>query len=293
MRLEQHGPVVFAGDLDGQAVRLTLVTLRPGPLSGALSGLDHALFLTGTLQGSDIHGELRGMDIQLPLRATIEGDTLRLTIGSEENDGEAIGTVLRRSAATASAALPAASASADTVVVNGEPIAADERARLQQQYGLRMNAGVYWYDARSGAWGFDGGPTMGYLLPNMSLGGPLHAGASGGGTSVVVNGRTLHPYDLMALQMLVGNVYPGRYFLDASGNMGQEGGPPLANLLVLHQMFIAQQRQAQLYGPGWGGSGSSASGGGDGGWYSGITGAGGNESGGSGYVMGEGWSVSY
>ena len=30
MRPEPDSPVVFAGDLDGQAVRLTLVTLRPG-----------------------------------------------------------------------------------------------------------------------------------------------------------------------------------------------------------------------------------------------------------------------
>ena len=82
------------------------------------------------------------MDTQLSLRARIEGDTLRLSIGSEENDGEVIDALLRRSGGTASAALPAASASANTVVVNGQPIGADERTRLQQQYGLRMNAGV-------------------------------------------------------------------------------------------------------------------------------------------------------
>ena len=118
---------------------------------------------------------------------------------------------------------------------------------------------------------------MGYLLPNMPFSGPLRAGASGAARRFS-NGRTLHPYDLMALQMLVGNVNPGRYFLDASGNMGQEGGPPLANLVALQQMFIAQQRQAQLNGPGWGGgaAGGSAGGGDGGGWYSGITGAGGH-----------------
>ncbi|MDW8260188.1 MAG: hypothetical protein RML32_12170 [Gammaproteobacteria bacterium] len=47
----------------------------------------------------------------------------------------------------------------------------------------------------------------------------------------------------------------------------------------------------RLFGPGWGGGAGSGSG--DGGWYSGITNVGGNESGGSGYVMGQGWSVSY
>lgn len=33
-----------------------------------------------------------------------------------------------------------------------------------------------------------------------------------------------------ALQQLVGPVRPGRYWLDAYGNAGFEGGPPLVNL---------------------------------------------------------------
>lgn len=185
---------------------------------------------------------------------------------------------------------------ASRVVVNGEAIDAAERGRFEQRYGVRMQPGRYWYDAASGAWGIDGGPTMGYLLPDMPLGGNLRRYASGGGTPVIVNGRALHPYDLMSLQMLVGQVSPGRYFLDARGNLGIEGGPPLVNLVALLQVAIAAQQRSQFQGPGWGSANPGGGGGsewGSGGWYSGITGAGGNESGGSGYVMGDGWSVSY
>lgn len=300
MDREQSGPVEYAGELDGDAVRLTLVTGRSGPTSGSLQGLDAALFLTGTLAGGRLEGQLSGGGMRVPVRGELSGDTLHLSIGPDD-DGEVLQAVLRREGGRAASSAPVTSAPSIHVVVNGESVTQAARQRLEQQYGLRMLEGRYWYDATSGAWGLEGGPTMGYLMPGMPLGGPLRIDASGGGTAVIVNGRALHPYDLMSLQMLVGAVNPGRYFLDARGNMGFDGGPPLVNLVALLQAFAANQQQAQLYGPGWGGGNASGGGyasgggggGGGGGWYSGITGAGGNESGGSGYVMGEGWSVSY
>jgi hypothetical protein len=42
---------------------------------------------------------------------------------------------------------------------------------------------------------------MGLISPDSARG-PLQADASGGGTSVFVNGRELHPYDVMALRQL-------------------------------------------------------------------------------------------
>lgn len=295
MDREQAGPVDYAGELDGDAVHLRLETVRSGPTSGSLQGLGAALFLTGTLAGGRLEGQLSSGGMRVPVRGELSGDTLHLSIGPDE-DGEVLQTVLRRDGGRAASSAPVTSAPTINVVVNGESVTQATRQGLEQQYGLRMVEGRYWYDATSGAWGLEGGPTKGYLMPGMPLGGPLRMDASGGGTAVVVNGRALHPYDLMSLQMLVGAVNPGRYFLDARGNMGFEGGPPLVNLVALLQVFAANQQQARLYGPGWGGgnaSGGGGGGGGGGGWYSGITGAGGNESGGSGYVMGEGWSVSY
>ena len=164
------------------------------------------------------------------------------------------------------------------VEVNGVRIPDDRLAGLERQYGIQILDGAYWYDAASGATGLVGGPTLGFVLPGLALGGPLAADASGGRTGVLVNGRELPESELAVLVPLVGPLEPGRYFVDAAGNAGREGEPPTVHLLAL-----ARER--------------GAAGGGDG-WYSQRSEAGGNESGGSGYVMGRDssgnvWSVSY
>jgi hypothetical protein len=99
--------------------------------------------------------------------------------------------------------------------------------------------GKYWYDPMTGSAGRWGGPTLAFLPAGLDLGGPVPANASGGGrgalTGVFVNGRELHPLDVAGLQELVGAVYPGRWWVDAQGNYGMEGGPLLGNLVVLAQ----------------------------------------------------------
>jgi hypothetical protein len=40
-------------------------------------------------------------------------------------------------------------------------------------------------------------------------------------------------HDVIGLQQLVGMVLPGRWWVDAYGNFGLEGGPVLGNLLML------------------------------------------------------------
>ncbi len=154
------------------------------------------------------------------------------------------------------------------VVVNGQAIAAARLEELSSHLHLKIVDGDYWYDKVSGAAGPAGGPTLAFIVPGLELGGPLAPDASAGNTGVFINGRELPQFDLIALTRLVGFVQPGRYFLDATGNAGFEGGPPVINL-------VAASRQAQAQG-----------GGGDG-WYSNATGAGGNASGGAGYVMGK------
>jgi hypothetical protein len=69
---------------------------------------------------------------------------------------------------------------------------------------------------------------------------------------------------------VVGQVIPGRYWLDAQGTVGLEGGGPLINL--------AQLARSQ------GGGGSTF-------WRSSNTGIGSGSSGGTSYVMGKDWSV--
>jgi hypothetical protein len=105
---------------------------------------------------------------------------------------------------------------------------------LRRQMGVPATspipAGEYWYDRTSGLWGKRGGPTLGQILPDLDLGGPLRADASGGDTGVFINGRQIHPVELGYLRQLYGTVNRGRYWLDTGGTGGYEGGPPQFHL---------------------------------------------------------------
>ncbi len=99
-------------------------------------------------------------------------------------------------------------------------------------YRTRIPPGAYWYDTLCGAWGLEGGPCRGLIQAGLTLGGPLRADASNGNTGVFINGRQLHLLDVLALQQIT-MVMPGRYWVDASGNAGFEGGPAMVNLWAL------------------------------------------------------------
>lgn len=120
-----------------------------------------------------------------------------------------------------------------TVIVNGERIDDHTVAALEQAYRVPIQSGRYWYDAFSGLWGIEGGPAAGQMMPGLKLGGRLKAGASGGGTNVFFNGRELHPQDVALLYQLTGVVMPGRYWINAAGVGGVEGGPPMFDLGAL------------------------------------------------------------
>ncbi len=118
--------------------------------------------------------------------------------------------------------------------INANELSASDLEWLASAHGLYVESGDYWYDPISGAWGYWGGPTAGFIKPFLELGyAPLRA--SGGGTGVVLNGRELHPQDLSSLQQLLGPIYPGYYWLDASGDYGYEGGPAVGNLIYAAQ----------------------------------------------------------
>lgn len=155
------------------------------------------------------------------------------------------------------------------VTINGTRLTEELVASLERSFGVRILNGAYWYDQVCGAWGLEGGPTLGFIPAGLDLGGRLRPDASGGATGVFVNGRQLHLQEVAALRRLT-QVTPGRYWLDAAGNVGYEGHPvPILNLVQL----------------------SASSGGGSSHWRSGITGIGAGSSGGTSYVMGDGWSV--
>jgi hypothetical protein len=118
------------------------------------------------------------------------------------------------------------------VVVNGIALDRQTLAALQSAYG-QVKPGRYWYDPMSGLWGAERAPTSGQIAPGLRLGGPLRADASGRGTGVFINGREIHAVEVARLQALVGPVRPGRYWLNAAGIGGYEGGPPQFNLAAL------------------------------------------------------------
>jgi hypothetical protein len=120
------------------------------------------------------------------------------------------------------------------IVVNGERLRPETIQALEQQYRVPLQSGRYWYDRVSGLWGYEGGPAIGQVQPGLSLGGTLRANASGGGTHVFVNGRALHPADIAYLQRCM-PIVPGRYWMNAAGIGGIEGGPPQFNIIALCQ----------------------------------------------------------
>ncbi|MGH7704113.1 MAG: hypothetical protein ACREMO_13545 [Gemmatimonadales bacterium] len=137
-------------------------------------------------------------------------------------------------------------------MINRTRIGADTLKLLEQQYGTAIPDGKYWYDPMCGAWGLEGGPTQGFTVAGLPLGGPLPVDISGGGTQVFINGRELHPTDLAGLQRLLGPVIPGRYWVDAQGYAGSEGGPPIVNLWQAASQQ-GQYRQGNAVGENYGG----------------------------------------
>jgi hypothetical protein len=115
------------------------------------------------------------------------------------------------------------------VVINGTQLTAKDIQTLERNYGVPMQTGRYWYDKMSGLWGYADQPTAGQILAGLQLGGPLKADASNGNTGVFINGRQLPMVEVQYLQQL-GTVYKGRYWMNAQGVGGIEGGPAIFDL---------------------------------------------------------------
>jgi hypothetical protein len=244
---------------------LTLEVATDGRVTGTLSDPQSSMPLSARRQGAGFVGTAVASGQTLPVAAIVEDDRLLLAIGTPGMEQR---IMFRRSEDGHDSARSVTDATPGTrnVVINGQRLSNDELAHAEQTYRIRIPDAAYWYDPVLGAWGPQGGPTMGFIAPGMRLGGPLRPDASGGGTAVVVNGRVLHPYDLMALQRITGPIIAGRYFITAQGLAGPEGGPPMWNL-------AAMAAQAQ------------GSGGGSNTWQSRVTGASGFSDGTTGAVF--------
>jgi len=252
-----------------------------GTISGQLGDGYVMMDLRGEIVGDGIRGEAADDDGEmLGFAAQFEGVgnlSVRLypKIGDDIIEDLAETLVFVPTASTPSAVRgdPAPTTTGvRQVYINGTPLEDEVIRALETQYGIPIEDGHYWYDAACGAWGVEGGPTAGFIVAGLALPGPMPAKISGGGTDIFINGREIHPEDQVALQNIFGYTMPGRYWLDARGNLGQEGGPPLTSLASAMQASQQGQGGGSVthgYGQGGGARGTLA-----GGMYSGRTASG-------------------
>lgn len=147
------------------------------------------------------------------------------------------------------------------VVVNSRKLSDMEVTDLQNTLRFPIVDGEYWYDSKCGAWGRMGSQCLGFIPPNLNIGGRLLPQASGGGTGVFINSRELHPLDVAAFSRVGIQCIPGRWSIDAAGNCGPEHGPVMFN--VLHFIQANQMNQGtfrssdgSVSGGVWSGGGS-------------------------------------
>ncbi|HWO14937.1 MAG TPA: hypothetical protein VNN80_35785 [Polyangiaceae bacterium] len=175
---------------------------------------------------------------------------------------------------------------ASEVVINRVALGAVDASRTG------LPDGSYWYDAKSGLWGLEGGDAQAFARAGLTLGGRLREDASRGSTGVLMNGRNLGDAELLGLETLLGTLLlPDRYALDELTNFGFEGEPPSVNLLQLAQAYSSVGPGGAP--PGSEGSGSAPAGGG-GSWSNSLLDSyGGENSSGEGYVCTDSGCATY
>jgi len=138
-----------------------------------------------------------------------------------------------------------------SITINGAPLArvpAQTLAQLEATYHVTLPDGRYWYDPVNGGFGVWGQPAAALLPAGLDLGPRLPRNASNGNSGVFINNRELQVGEVQFLSLLVGVQWQrGRYYIDAYGNAGLEGGPVLVNLVQ-----VAQQRAQAASGGGGG-----------------------------------------
>ncbi len=128
---------------------------------------------------------------------------------------------------------PAAGSGAEVpggVHINGQRLSPAELDSLRSVIGSDVQIARYWYDPLSGWWGYEGGPVAGRIAPSLDLGGSLAPDASRGTTGVFINGREIPTQEWAWLSQRFVAVAPGRYWIDAAGLGGVEGGPATFDL---------------------------------------------------------------
>jgi hypothetical protein len=255
----------FAGDFAGTyvveglygPVTLTLTERESGAVRGSMIGGGVSIQLDGRIEGSAVKGagiDEFGQPFGFAARLQPDGG-LHFSffpideMGNAYPDAAQSFVMARQGSSSGSGGRVQAAGTERDVRINRVELSDEHVRQLEMQYQAQVPNGSYWYDAMCGAWGMEGGPTLGFIPAGMQLPGPMPADVSGGGTGIFINGREVHVQDQAALQQIFGMTIPGRYWLDAQGNLGIEGGGIIANLRIA---------AGQAYGSATGAGGTAA-----------------------------------
>jgi hypothetical protein len=237
--------VPYAGTYRNDQAVIEVRDTGAGQYAGSLSVRDQVIHFTARETAGALVGGIKVDDENVPFRATLDGTTLTFAMEGESHtltrEGDPRAPAAGKSPRSGKAAGPATGktpaaatarpAPAQSIRINRVAITVDQVRKIEREYRMRFPAGDYWYDKISGGWGVEGGPTLGFTLPGLNLGGKLRANASRGDTGVFINGRELPMQDVVGLQQLSVPVTRGRWWIDSKGNAGVEGNPvPACNI---------------------------------------------------------------
>jgi hypothetical protein len=256
----------YAVETEAGVAVVELNLAADGATSGTFGLNGYTMLLSGVSDGVQVSGNLVSETETLGFLAQLDGDYLVFSLFAYNVFGQpdlatAQTLQLRNAPAAGEAEGEGTDATDGAVFVNRTELAATALQDIATRYGTRIPPGRYWYDAHCGAWGVEGGPTLGFTAAGLELAGPLPSDISGRGTGIFINGREIHQQDRMALVAMFGVTYPGRYTLDSMGNLSIEGGAFLVNLVQASRSSQQSASGGGLYSGMGGTVGTDGSGG--------------------------------
>ncbi|MGH9884726.1 MAG: hypothetical protein ACREBE_04320, partial [bacterium] len=106
------------------------------------------------------------------------------------------------------------------VFINEREVSRAQLGGLLALYGAAPPRGHYWYDPRSGLYGYLGREAAGYIRPGHDFG-ALSSRASNGNTGTFLNGREINLTEAAFFRRIFGVVYRGYFWLDGrTGYLG-------------------------------------------------------------------------
>lgn len=131
------------------------------------------------------------------------------------------------------------------IFINDNQLSKKQINQLEDKYHVRVIDGRYWYDKISGLWGASGNAPAGRMYPRHDFG-KINRNASGGQSSIIFNGRIIHPSEVVFLRNCFGFVIPGNYWLNARGAGGPVGRPQTFDASICFKQASGGSRKESL-----------------------------------------------